>query len=242
MNKFYSLVSKKEEQGGFAILLDGKPVKTPNQNMLLVSNANAADLIVQEWAGQGDEIKPKDMPFTQFATTCQERIKSEREAMTAQILKYLDTDLICYRAAMDADENQKIQNAQQEKLWNPWIEWFEKRFDTKLKTTNTLAALKQDASAHESLKAAVEALDDDHFTILQILVPLAGSIILAMAFMEGEISPDDLFKAVHIEEDFKASLYNEDSLHGRAPMEEKKDAAMRQDLEAAKAYLEALAI
>ena len=240
MNKFYSLVSKKDEGAGFSILLDGKPVKTPNKNILLVSNATAADLVVREWADQEDQIKPEDMPFTQFATTCQERVSVEREAMEAQVLKYLDTDLICYRASLDHDENQKIQNAQQEKLWNPWIEWFENRFDVKLETTTGLSVLKQDEKAHQGLKDTIQKLDNDHFTLLQIIVPLSGSVILGLAFIEKDISPEQLFKAVHIEEDFKAELYNEDALHGRAPLEEKKDAAMMKDLNAAQAYLDAL--
>lgn len=239
MNRFYKLVSKRAEGAGFCICLDGKPVKAPSGNILLAPTSEAADLIVLEWAAQEEKILPETMPVMQLVTTCQDRVSHERKGMEAAILKYLDTDLLCYRAGGGEDEHQIKQNEIQETLWNPWLEWFEDKFGVKLQSTCDLTAIKHPAEAHDGVKNAVQSLDNERFTALQVIVPLTGSLILGLAFIEDAITPDEAFKATHIEEDYKAAIYNED-VHGRAPLEEKKDAAMIRDLEAAALFLKAL--
>lgn len=239
MNRFYKLVSKREEGSGFCICLDGKPVKAPSGNVLLAPTSEVADLIVLEWAAQKEKILPETMPVMQLVTTCQDRVSHERKSMEAAILRYLDTDLLCYRAANAKDEHQKKQNEIQGQLWDRWLKWFEDKFGVKLESTCDLAAIKHPAQAHAGVKAAVEGLDNERFTALQVIVPLTGSLILGLAFIEGAITSDEAFKATHIEEDYKAAIYNED-VHGRAPLEEKKDAAMIRDLEAAAAFLKSL--
>ena len=236
MKRFYTLVShQKETDGGYSIRLDGKPVKAPSGAMLSVPSEALADAIVQEWANQEEGINPETMPLTQISNTAQDKVSVEREAMSEQVLRYLDTDLLCYRASAEHDE----QKAVQEELWDPHLKWFETKFGVALETTSALAALKQPQEAHEKMREYVSHLDDQHFTILQVIVPLAGSLVLGMAFVEGAASAQDIYKATHAEEDFKAEIYNE-ALHGRAPLEEKKDAAMQRDLEAAAIYLKGL--
>lgn len=73
-----------------------------------------------------------------------------------------------------------------------------------------------------------------------MLTSQAGSLVLALAFVKGALSPDDLFDTIHVEEQFKAALYNE-ALYGAAPHEEKKRAALKRDFVAARTFLDALA-
>ncbi|MEM7650933.1 MAG: ATP12 family protein [Pseudomonadota bacterium] len=235
MKRFYKLVSSAKETGGWSIQLDGKPVKTPMKATLLAPNQALADLIVQEWAAQEDIIDPETMPITQILSTQTDQVANQRAEMSVEILKYLDTDLLCYRAGVEPPG----QADAQAQSWNPWLKWFEDKFGEKLKTTTDLVALRHDESAHKAAREFAEALDDAHFTVLQMLVPLSGSLVLAMAFTERAISPQELFDATHVEEHFKDKIYNAE-LYGRDPLQEQKDEVMMRDLKAAEVFLKNL--
>jgi chaperone required for assembly of F1-ATPase len=154
--------------------------------------------------------------------------------MEKLVMNYLNTDLICYRA-----DNPEELVKRQDDIWQPWVEWFDDKYKAKLQTTSGLAALKQDDKIHEALAQHIREMDDDRFTILQMLTPASGSIILAVAFVEGDAGEDDILNSAFLEENYKYDLYNED-LHGGDPLTEKKKKALKADLLAAKAYLDAL--
>jgi len=231
MKRFYKLVSTAKEPEGYTILLDDRPVKTPNKNILYAPNEAIANLIVQEWAQQEEEIVPDAMPVTQILNTQLEKVTHKRAAMTPQLLAYLDTDLICY-----LDEELK---AAQEEHWKPSRTWFEKRYGAPLKTTTVIAALQQDPQLHAGVKDDVGALDDARFTILQLATPLTGSLILGLHFTHGQATAAQLLKASFVEEDQKDILYNAEK-YGPDPLTEKKKQATLRDLKAAEEYLKAL--
>ena len=234
MKRFYTLVSTKQVSGGYEVLLDGRPVKAPSKRTLLAPNESLAGEIVKEWAAQEEQILPNTMPLTQILTTKIDKVSNEREAMSLNVLKYLNTDLLCYRAS----EPLGMPEAQAGK-WDPVLEWFAERFGSELQTTTGLTALTQPESAHKAVQAYVGSLDDDRFTLLQLITPLSGSLILALAFLEGKLSPQEVFDACHVEEQFRARIYDEEK-YGPDPLQEKKDKAMMIDLEASKIYLESM--
>lgn len=234
MKRFYKLVSTQKSQGGYTVELDGKPVKTPLKSTLLAPNEAIAHELVREWAGQGDDIIPDSMPLTQILSTQIDKVERERDRLQAPLLKYLDTDLICYRT----DKPEELRRAQEE-AWNPAIDWFEKKFSAPLKITTGLSALQQSPQAHKAAQDYVQSLPNEHFTILQLVAPISGSVVLGCAFVEGQISAEQLFKAIRVEENFKAAIYNED-FYGQDPAQEAKDKAIQRDLEAAQTYLSLL--
>lgn len=231
MKRFYKLVSTQKVATGYEILLDGRPVKTALKNTLCVEKEELANELVKEWAAQGENIIPDTMPLTQIVNTRIDRVSQERAAMSQAVLKYLDTDLLCYRT----DDPPELAAAQEE-AWDPVLTWFAGRFGVELETTTALTALEQPGAAHEEVRSCVEKLDDDRFTILQLVTPLSGSLVLAIAFLEGEVSAQQVFGCAHVEEHFKAEIYNEEK-YGPDPAEEKKDRAMLSDLKAAEIFL-----
>lgn len=234
MKRFYKLVSTQKEAGGFSILLDGKPIKTPARHVLLAPNEALANAIVKEWAAQGETIKPDTMPLMQILSTRIDRVSTEREGMTAALMKYLNTDLLCYRT-----DHPPEMGARQAEEWDQWLEWFEKAFEEKLETTTGLKALEQPEEAHGKVEAYIKAFEDDYFTVLQILTPLSGSLVLGLAFVDGVITPDEVYAAARVEELYKAGIYNEDK-YGPDPAQDKKDQAIQADLAAAAEYLDLL--
>jgi chaperone required for assembly of F1-ATPase len=234
MKRFYKKVSIAKEGDGYAVQLDGKPIRTPSKSILIAGNENLAELSKAEWDAQGDKINHNTMPVTQLLNTKQDRISGQRAALESEVLKYINTDLLCYRA--DAPEELV---ARQDKIWQPHLEWFSKQYGLEFETTHGLGALKQYQAIHVTIAGEIRALDDDRFTLVQMITPACGSIILALAFIKGAAGADDLLACAYLEEDYKFDLYNE-KLHGGDPLTEKKKAILRRDLEAAAAYLRAL--
>lgn len=233
MKKFYTLVSSKLTDDGYAIQLDGKSVKTQTGQVLAAPTQALADALVKEWSEQGENVKPETMPLTQILNTAIDRAR-DREAITTQLLKYLDTDLLCYRAK----EPEDVAKAQKE-LWDPWLSWFDEHFERPLYTTFKLEALKQEEETHKQIWNYIEALDEYYFAALHIVTSLSGSIVLALAFLEHEASPEDVYKAMNAEEDTRAKIYRED-VHGHAPHEEKRRANAQSELAAAQNFMDLL--
>lgn len=236
MKKFYKLVSTRADQGGWLIELDGKPVRTPSGVPMLAPSENLAAEIAREWMAQETDILPDTMPLTQLLVTAIDRVAKERAVIEDTVLGYLDTDLLCYRASMPPALVEKESAAR-----DPWLDWFEKYYGPRLATTTGLTALRQDAQAHAQVKAALRALDLWGFTILQLVTATTGSLVLALALVNGPADENDLLRAFYAEEDYKSALYNEE-FYGRAPHQEKAMNAVTRDLKAARVFLEILGL
>src|SRR5271154_1474123 len=121
MKRFYKTVSVEPGEGGFAVRLDGRPVKTPARETLAVPTRDLAEAIAAEWRGQGADILPETMPLTKSANTAIDRVAHHREATIAELLNYASADLLCYRAEEPADLA-----ALQAREWDHWLSWLER--------------------------------------------------------------------------------------------------------------------
>jgi chaperone required for assembly of F1-ATPase len=233
MKRVYKLASYSKTEDGFAIQLDGKTVKTPLAQPLAAPNKAIADAIVQEWSAQEDQIIPDSMPITQMLTTALDRTR-ERDTMTKTLLKYLDTDLLCYRVKEPVDLSKR-----QKEVWDRWLTWFDEHFESPLEVTFGIDALTQDADTHKQIWNYLEALDEYYFTVLQIVTSLTGSIVLGLAFLEHEATPEDIFNAAELEEIYHSEIANE-AVHGADPVQERRQNALKRELATAKRFMELL--
>lgn len=236
MKKFYKNVSTAAHDGGWVVALDGKNVRTPGGLPLKAPVEELAKAIAQEWDAQENDILPDTMPLTQLLVTALDRVEQERVAIQQNALGYLNTDLLCYRASEPPELVQREGAAR-----DPWLQWFEKYFGEKLDTTTGLMALKHSARAHNLVENEVRGLDLWAFNVLQVVTAATGSLVLALAFVKGPAEEADLMRALYVEEDYKAAIYNEE-FYGRAPQEEKNIKAVLRDLKAGKKFLEILGL
>lgn len=233
MKRFYTLVSQTKTEDGYVVQLDGKSVKTPLAQALAAPNRAMADVLVAEWSAQEDQVVPDSMPITQILTTAIDTMR-DRDAMTKSLLKYLDTDLLCYRVK----EPQEIAKRQKEN-WGRWLTWFDEHFESPLEVTYGIEALKQDEDTHKQIWNYLEALDEYYFTVLQIVTSLSGSIVLGLAFLEHEATPEDVYNAAELEEIYHSEIADE-ATYGGDPVQEKRQAKMRRELDACKKFMDLL--
>src|SRR5581483_10739930 len=112
--RFYKTVSVGEEQDGFAVLLDGRPVRTPAKRPLVLPARELASAVAREWERQLDEIDPGTMPMTRLANLAIDRVAEKTRETAEEVKRYAASDLVFYRV-----EEPEGLVAQQAKHWEP---------------------------------------------------------------------------------------------------------------------------
>src|ERR1700730_7960388 len=118
MKRFYQRAESAKRASGYAITLDGKPIRTPGKRDLLVPSEALAAAIAEEWNAQATEVRAAEMPLTHFATTTFDRGATQRDATGRQRAEFSGTELRCYRATRRPELA-----ARQQAVWQPLIDW-----------------------------------------------------------------------------------------------------------------------
>jgi len=203
--RFYKDVTVECGDGGFAIRLDGKPVKTPKKQALAVPTRALADAIAAEWAAQGAHIDPGTMPLSKLAITALDGVAEHMSAVAADIVKFAASDLVCYRA----DKPAALQRLQAE-VWDPLLKWAERDLSARFVLAEGVMPVTQSPAALDRIAAALAPFDAMALTSLHVMTTLLGSAILALAHAKGHLSAEDAWAAAHVDEDWQISQWGVD--------------------------------
>lgn len=225
MKRFWKQVSV--EAG--AVLLDGRPVKTPARAPLIAPAPALADAIAAEWRAVGEEIDPREMPLTGFTNAAIDRVAPDPATFAATLAGYGETDLLCYRA-----ENPPQLAERQAEVWDPLLEWARHRYDVAFSVTAGVVHVLQPPETVARLSAAISARSAFELAALSPIVSISGSLVVALMLAENTIAPDAAFDATHLDEIWQAELWGEDYLATETR------AARRADFVAAARYLHLL--
>jgi chaperone required for assembly of F1-ATPase len=192
---------------GITLCRAGKPLLTPARHELVVPSEALAEALAAEWQALGDgKINPAKLPLTGFAALTLDVVMPGRESVTEELVEYGDTDLIFYR---DGEENEL--RHQQDKLWQPWLDWAVKRYDTVYQATYSVTPVMQDPRNAARHKEALAELDPWQLACLAVAVKCSTSLILGLAFLHRVISAGQLFSLSRLEETYNISRWGEDS-------------------------------
>ena len=192
--------------GGYTVVLDGKPMRTPGKRPLLMSSLALAEAVAAEWNEQPADFNPETMALTRFANTAVDRVPDLRAEVIEEMAHWAGTDLVSYRAAEPPELA-----ARQGAAWDPWIEWLRRRFDVDLKVTAGLMPIAQAPETVGRMATALAARSDAELAALHTLVGILGSLVLALAVAEGELPLDDAWAASRIDEDHQTNQWGEDA-------------------------------
>ncbi len=205
MKRFYRKVEIVQAAGGHAVALDGRRVKTPAKQALVVPNAALAAAVAAEWDAQQTEIRPAEMPLTRLASTAIDRVAPQREAIVQQIADYAGTDLVCYRA-----EHPPGLAARQHEAWQPLVDWAMQRYDAPLEITAGVIPITQPAASLRAFAAAVAERDDLTLAALHLVTGACGSLVIALALIEGRLDAAEAFAVSQLDESFQIEAWGED--------------------------------
>lgn len=206
IKRFYKQACFAESAAGYAITLDGKPVKTPAGKPLEVPARALAEAIAAEWEGQGAEVRPNSMPLTQLASTALDRVGPERAAIIEQMVGYAGTDLLCYRADYPPDLVLR-----QTRGWQPLLDWAGSELGANLDVTEGVIAIEQPPAALAALEARLSGCDVWKLTAVQSATAAAGSLVLALALTEGRLTGTETFELSQLDETFQIEQWGEDA-------------------------------
>lgn len=230
MKRFWKEARAEAAEGGWQIALDGKPVRTPMREPLLLPTEKLAEAVAAEWAGVGETIDPRAMPLTGLANAAIDRVATGKQQFAAGLAKYAEADLACYRA-----EGPRELIAMQERDWDPLLAWARRRFDVDFKLTAGLLHVAQPQATVDRLAHAVGEFDAFHLAGLSPLVTIGGSLVAALGVLEGAIPVEQAWEAVSLDDKWQAEQWGADEEAKRA-LE-----ARRRDFLAAARFLDLLA-
>lgn len=199
--RFYERAETRDGQ----ILLDGRVLKTSAKNPLHVAQHTLAEAIAAEWEAQIDVVNPDAMPLTRLMNIAIDRVPQDRDALLDDIVRFAETDLLCYRAG------HAELAAKQAKLFNPVLDWAARAHGIELDVTDGMMPIPQPADSLHRVRALTELATDHQLAALALMTPLVGSAILALAYWQGAIDTNILLAAAHLDEDFQAAQWGEDS-------------------------------
>jgi chaperone required for assembly of F1-ATPase len=205
VKRFYKEAATRPAAGGTEVLLDGRPVKTPARNALILPSARLAEAIAAEWNKQGETIDPRTMPLTGLANAAIDRVAPDPDAFAAGLAKYGETDLLCYRA--DAPEG-LIERQRQS--WDPILAWARRRFDLDFEVTSGIIHRAQPQATIDRLAHAAATRAPLELAALSPLVTLSGSLIVALAIAEQALDVESAWTAATIDEAWQAEKWGED--------------------------------
>jgi chaperone required for assembly of F1-ATPase len=201
--RFYKSVALTDQLG---IALDGRTVKTPLKAPLVLPTRPLAEAVAAEWDAQVDVINPRAMPLTKLANTAIDRAVSERPKITAEILEFAGSDLVCYRAESPA--GLVLREAT---YWDPIISWAKVDLGIDFATVNSITQRRQSAAALQTLEAHIKSLNPFTFVAVHNLTTLTGSALLAAMVAAGKIPSDAAWLAANVDEDWQIETWGEDA-------------------------------
>ena len=200
MKKFWKIVQiKKKLKNSFEILLDKRILKTPMQKDLIFSNYKIAKETALEWDIDEKEINTENMVFYGLISTAIDKISNDKVSYIENVLGFINTDLICYRAD-GPNELVDLQNSS----WNPIISFIKKYIDVELKFFIGVMPSKQSLEIFNRLKTLINSFSDIEISALHRITNLTGSIFISICILKGDVLKNEAFELSFLDELYQA--------------------------------------
>jgi chaperone required for assembly of F1-ATPase len=205
IKRFWAAVSVVPAGTGFAITLDNKPVRTPAKAPLVVPTRGLAQFIAAEWEAQTGKVDPGTMPATRISNSAIDKVIPQKDEVADMLAAYGGSDLLCYRADSPA-----ALVARQSAAWDPLLDWTYARYGARLAIGPGVMPVPQDPAALELLAAEVIRQDAFQLAAFHDLVAISGSLILALAVIEGVRSPSEAWDLSRLDETWQEEHWGAD--------------------------------
>ena len=168
------------------------------------------------------------MPMTRFANSVVDAVIDRVTLVRDDIAKYFHSDLLFYRAG-----HPEVLVAREAEHWDPVLFWAADRLGAHFILAEGIMHISQ---PEQAVAATRDALPDDPWSVaaLSVVTTLTGSALLALALHGGARTPDQVWAAAYVDEDFNAEQWGKDEEAVA------RRAARKLDFDAAVAILSAL--
>jgi chaperone required for assembly of F1-ATPase len=192
--------------GGFSVRLDARDLRGPKGAPVVLPTQELAQIVAEEWAGQGEVLELAKMHATRLANTAIEQVPQAREATARSVASYAATDLICYFATEPAGLAER-----QARLWGPVLAWAETEAGLSFVRAAGIVHREQPAETLARIEAQARALDDFGLTGLAFGAALYGSAVLGLAVQRGWLGGEAAFDLSRLDEAWQEEQWGVDA-------------------------------
>lgn len=196
VKRFYKEATAAQEAGGWALQLDGKPMRTPKGTHLQVPTLALAEKLAEEWNAQGEKLQPWDMHFTTLSCTSMDLTSKDTAGCVKRLLPYLETDTLCFE-----DNEGTLVAQRQEEEWGDARRWFEEHYAVKLGVAKGFAVPKHPEATLPAMEGVLQKRDVWELTALDIATTTSKSLVVGLSLLDRpNFSPADAFRLAMLEE------------------------------------------
>jgi chaperone required for assembly of F1-ATPase len=206
VKRLYARVRTVDVSGGFTVALDDRPIRTPGRWPLLLPTRDLAEAVAEEWRAQGSRVRPDTMPLMQLAATAIDHVVIKRPEVEATVLRYAETDAVCYRT----DQPPELARLE-EAAWNPLLDWLAEEYGVRLLVSAGIVPVMQPVEAMAGLAEVLAAMDSWRLTAFQAAASAGGSFVIALALIDRRIDPEEAFRLAEIDSSFQIERWGEDA-------------------------------
>jgi chaperone required for assembly of F1-ATPase len=204
--RFYQTALASPIEGGAAVLLDTRVLRTPAGARLIAPSPALAELVAEEWSAQQSVIDLAAMPATRLAFTAADRVGGARAETAAGVARQAGADLLCYFV-----DTPVALARRQEELWSPLLDWAAASLDLRLERAQGVIHRSQPPATLERVEALALSLDDFSLAGLALAAGLFGSAVLALALQRGAVSGAEAFELSRLDETYQERLWGVDA-------------------------------
>ena len=205
MKRFYKSAAAAPAAGGWSVTLDARPLKTVGGRPQVVPSEALAAALAAEWDAQGEDIDPATFVLRDMADHALDVVGPDRAAAIATLLRYAETDTLCYRAEPDEPLHER-----QLAVWEPLLAAAEARWDIHFERIGGVIHRAQPAATLARLEQVLAAEDDFALAALTTLTTLAASLVIGLAALTDGSDAETLWAAANLEEGWQVEQWGQD--------------------------------
>ncbi|KAI0695419.1 ATP12-domain-containing protein [Cerioporus squamosus] len=198
LKRFWKTVDIEKRDGGYAVTLDKRPLRTPSGKRLIVPPEKrlVAALIASEWENQQTALKPHALPMTSLASRALDAFEDEatRAEVRAQLLKYFETDTICYHA-----DSPEVLVKLQETHWKPILDWARSTFNVDIAVSDSFLVPTQPQETLKKFEEVLSKFSPWEMAAMERATYTSKSFLIALALVMRHIDVDQAAQAAHVE-------------------------------------------
>lgn len=206
MKRFYQNAAVAARDGGWRVLLDGKPILSVGRRPQVVPSRDLAEVMAREWAEQDETIDPARFVMRDMADYAIDVVAPDRTQAISELLPYGETDTLCYRA-----EPGDPLRREQDRMWEPLLAAAEARHGLSFVRIGGIVHQPQPPATLAKLAEVLTEQDDFALAALRNLAGLAASLVIGLTALDDAVRTEDLWNAANLEEDWQAERWGSDA-------------------------------
>ncbi len=188
------------ENGIYNLLINNKEMKTPENVSFNFKEKIFPELILKDIKRSKFKNLNQSIYYKIFSLA-KDKIFVDKQKYIDEVMKYINTDLICYW-----ENKPKDLYILQNNNWSKQLKKLKKE-ELKFDFTFNILPIKQKHSSIELLKNKITELDDSILACLLILTKTTSSLLLSYLFITNKIKPRDLYKNTYLHETWQSNKW-----------------------------------